>query len=157
MINYEIVKMSEVHIFEIAELEKISFSTPWTEQGLEEELKNPLARFFVAQNNGEVLGYIGAHNVLGEVYITNIAVFSEFKRQGIGEKLIETLLNFVKEEKAEFVTLEVRKSNDPAIGLYKKMGFKMVGERKDFYEKPKEDALLMTYYLNEVSNEDIRN
>ncbi|MBS7360683.1 MAG: ribosomal protein S18-alanine N-acetyltransferase, partial [Oscillospiraceae bacterium] len=152
-----IVKMSEVHVFEIAELEKISFSTPWTEQGLEEEIENSFSRFFVAQNNGEVLGYIGAHNVLGEVYITNIAIFPEFKRQGIGKKLIETLLNSVKEENAEFVTLEVRKSNESAIGLYKKMGFKVVGERKDFYKKPKENALLMTYYLNEVSNEDIRN
>lgn len=148
MMDFKIEKMTAFHITEIAELEKECFSSPWSEEGLKSELTNEFARFFVAVSDGEIAGYIGAHNVLGEVYITNVAVFKAFRRQGIAKKLIAFLLETAKNENAEFVTLEVRKSNFHAISLYEKMGFKAVGERKDFYEKPRENAVLMTYYIN---------
>lgn len=147
MMNLEIEKMTSAHIEEIARLEKECFSSPWSEDGLKAELNNNFARFFVAFSGGRVAGYIGSHNVLGEVYITNVAVFSELRRNGVGKALVEFLTEQMKSENAEFVTLEVRKSNHKAISLYEKCGFEKVGERKNFYEKPIEDAILMTYFI----------
>lgn len=141
-------KMTEQHISRVAELEKQCFSTPWSETALLEELSNKFARFIVALSKGEVVGYIGSHNVLGEVYITNVAVFPEYRKNGFGEALIKKLLEVIKDENADFITLEVRKSNISAIKLYEKCGFCAVGVRKNFYEKPCEDAILMTKNLN---------
>lgn len=147
MTDFVIEKMSPCHVGEIARLEKECFSTPWSEAGLKNELNNAFARFFVATRKGEIAGYIGAHNVLGEVYITNVAVFEKYRRNGVAKRLIDTLLETVKEENGEFVTLEVRASNISAISLYEKCGFEKVGERKSFYEKPRENAVLMTYFI----------
>ena len=145
--DLKIEKMTSSHIEEIAKLEKECFSSPWSEAGLKSELDNNFAHFFVAFSDEKIAGYIGSHNVLGEVYITNVAVFSEFRRNGIGKTLVEFLVDEMKAENADFVTLEVRKSNLNAISLYEKCGFEKVGERKNFYEKPAEDAILMTNYL----------
>ena len=145
MMNITIEKMGESHIEQLAVIEKECFSTPWSENALREELENSYARFLVAVCDGEVSGYIGAHNILGEVYITNVAVSQKHRRKGMGEKLINSLISLCESENAEFITLEVRESNKPAINLYKKMKFKDVGKRKNFYENPREDAILMTY------------
>lgn len=145
MMNIDIIKMNESHLSQVAQLEIQCFSTPWSENALREELTNSFARFYVALCDGQVAGYMGAHNVVGEVYITNVAVLPQFRRQGIAEALIKNLTDVTFSEGAEFITLEVRKSNAGAIGLYSKMGFEIVGERKNFYENPREDALLMTY------------
>ena len=145
MMNITIEKMGESHIEQLAVIEKECFSTPWSENALREELENSYARFLVAVCDGEVSGYIGAHNILGEVYITNVAVSQKHRRKGMGEKLINSLISLCESENAEFITLEVRESNKPAINLYKKMNFKDVGKRKNFYENPREDAILMTY------------
>lgn len=147
MTDFVIEKMSPCHVGEITRLEKECFSTPWSEDGLKNELNNAFALFFVATYEGEVAGYIGAHNILGEVYITNVAVFKKYRRKGAAKKLIDTLLETVKVEKGEFVTLEVRESNASAVSLYEKCGFVKVGERKNFYEKPRENAVLMTYFI----------
>ncbi len=145
MMNIDIQKMNETHVGQVAQLEKVCFSTPWSETSLKEELTNNFARFYVARCDGQVAGYIGAHNIVGEVYITNVAVSPDYRRRGIAETLIKKLVEITFTEGAEFITLEVRKSNESAIKLYTKMGFQMVGERKNFYENPREDALLMTY------------
>ena len=145
--DLKIEKMTSSHIEEIANLEKECFSSPWSADGLKSELDNNFARFYVAFSGEKIAGYIGSHNVLGEVYITNVAVFSEFRRNGIGKTLVEFLVNEMKKENADFVTLEVRKSNLNAISLYEKCGFEKVGERRNFYEKPTEDAILMTNYI----------
>ena len=147
MMDIEIKKMTSSHIGEIARLEKECFSSPWSEDGLKSELDNNFARFFVAFSGEKIAGYIGSHNVLGEVYITNVAVFPEFRRNGVGKALIEFLVDEMKTENAEFVTLEVRESNLNAISLYEKCGFEKVGKRKDFYEKPRENGVLMTNYI----------
>lgn len=147
MTDFVIEKMSPSHVGEIARLEKECFSTPWSVDGLKSELNNAFARFFVATYAGEIAGYIGAHNVLGEVYITNVAVFEKFRRKGVAKKLIDALLESAKAENGNFVTLEVRESNIPAVSLYEKCGFEKVGERKNFYEKPRENAVLMTYFI----------
>lgn len=143
--NIVIEKMSERHIEKIASLEKECFSSPWSENALKEELTNEYARFFTAVCDGEICGYIGAHNILGEIYITDIAVFEKYRRKGIGEKLLQKLVSVCEQEQADFITLEVRESNTVAVSLYEKAGFKTVGKRKAFYEKPREDAILMTY------------
>ena len=150
MIDLVIEKMAKEHISQLAELEKQCFSTPWSENALAEELTNPHARFFVCLKDGVVCGYIGAHNVVGEVYITNVGVLPQYRGQGIGAMLVGFLKEYSHTEGADFITLEVRKSNSVARGLYAKMGFVVVGERKGFYECPKEDAVLMTYKAGEV-------
>ena len=139
--------MAECHIKDLALIEKECFSTPWTEKGLYDELSNPHARFWVALLGDNVAGYIGAHNIVGEVYITNVAVNSTFRRKGVAENLVKYLISVSEAENADFVTLEVRESNLPARSLYEKMGFEVVGNRKDFYERPRENAILMTKNL----------
>lgn len=147
MMDYNILKMSEDHIEAVAEIEKLCFSTPWSENALREELNNSRAYFLVCADGGRIAGYIGSHNVLGEVYITNVAVHPDYRRKGIGEMLVKSLVEAFSCD-GEFVTLEVRESNSPAQNLYSKLGFCQVGKRKSFYEHPTEDAVLMTYRYN---------
>lgn len=143
-------EMTENDIAEIANLEKECFSEPWSEKSLREELTNETARSFVLKKGEEMLGYIGANNICNEVYITNVAVSEKYRGKGYGKILVNHLIRQSEEEKAFFITLEVRKSNESAIALYEKCGFKMVGERKNFYAKPTEDGLIYTLYLKEI-------
>ena len=142
-----IVPMAEKHISGIALLEKECFSEPWSEEGLSSELTNSQARFFVCEEEGEVLGYMGMHIVLDECYIANVAVYPHHRRKGIGEALVKYCTDLAEKENCCFITLEVRKSNLGAIALYEKNGFLTVGERKDFYSHPKENGLIMTKEL----------
>ncbi len=142
-------EMVERDIKEIAELEKDCFSEPWSENSLGDELSNETARFYVLRDSENLLGYIGANNICNEVYITNIAVNEKYRSKGYGQKLVNHLIKQCETEKAFFITLEVRKSNEKAIKLYEKCGFKLIGERKNFYSKPAEDALIYTYYIEE--------
>lgn len=145
--NTEINIMTEDDITFVAALEKQCFSTPWNEHMLKPELSDKTAVFFVAKTEGEVSGYIGSHNVLGEIYISNICTGKEFRNKGIAKMLIEHLICYAKNNKAEFLTLEVRKSNEPAISLYRSFGFEKQGIRKKFYSNPTEDGYIMTYVL----------
>ena len=142
-------EMTEEDIKEIAELEKECFSEPWSENSLRDELTNETARFFVLRDSEKLLGYIGANNICNEVYITNVAVNSKCRGKGYGKILVKHLIKQSEAERAFFITLEVRKSNENAIKLYEKCGFKLIGERKNFYSKPTEDALIYTYYIEE--------
>ena len=143
-ITMEIVPMAEEHIPQIAEIEKLSFSVPWSENGLREELGNENAHFLAAVSESKVIGYIGAHEICGEAYITNVAVLPDYRRLGIGEALIDAATNGAFGRNCEFISLEVRISNIPAIELYKKQGYNVVGQRKNFYSNPTEDAYIMT-------------
>ena len=138
----EITQMAEGDIAAVAEIEKCCFSTPWSENSLREELTNPLARFYLLKMDEDIIGYIGAHNISGEVYITNIAVLPEYRGKGYAKKLLMYLCYMSEKENADFISLEVRKSNKAAISLYEKCGFEPVGERKGFYDNPKEDAII---------------
>lgn len=140
-------EMTESDIKEIADLEKECFSEPWSENSLREELDNETARFYVIRDSASLLGYIGANNICNEVYITNVAVNSKHRGKGYGKALVNHLIKQSELERAFFITLEVRKSNENAISLYEKCGFKNVGERKNFYSKPTEDAIIYNYYL----------
>lgn len=142
-------EMTEGDIAGIAELEKKCFSEPWSENSLRDELTNETARFYVLRDSKRLLGYIGANNICNEVYVTNVAVSEECRGKGYGQKLVNHLIKQSETERAFFITLEVRKSNENAIKLYEKCGFKFIGERKNFYSKPTEDALIYTYYLED--------
>ena len=148
-ITMDIEPMSEAHIAQIAELERVSFSVPWSEDGLRSELTNETAHFLVATAENKVLGYIGVHEICGEAYITNVAVFPEYRRLGIGETLIDAATSGAETRNCDFISLEVRISNIPAIELYKKEGYNIVGQRKNFYSNPTEDAYIMTKYLKD--------
>ena len=102
--------------------------------------------FTVAEGDGEVLGYGDFLSVLDEGYIGNIAVAEAYRRQGIGAAILDELLRQGRERKLAFLSLEVRESNAAAQALYRSRGFETVGERKNVYERPRENALLMTYY-----------
>ena len=117
---------------------------------LADELYNDCAAYLVAEDEtGAVLGYAGLQVVLDEGCITKIAVLPAFRRQKIAARLLQVFFDFAKAHELRFITLEVRASNDAAIALYQKFGFAEVGRRKNYYEKPKEDALIMTKYFEE--------
>lgn len=143
--HVRIVPMTADHLDEVAELERICFSTPWSRNMLAEELDNLLSAFLVALDDGDrVVGYAGVQVILDEGYITNIAVRPECRRQGVAAKLLQVFMDFAKANKLSFLTLEVRASNYDAIALYGSRGFRSMGRRKNYYEHPKEDALIMT-------------
>lgn len=145
--NFTITRMNEKHIKQVAELEKICFSEPWSEKSLSEALKNDISHFFVAENNDEVLGYIGIYNICGEGSITEFAVFPKYRRKGVGSAIIKYAIDNCKNFNMDFLTLEVRESNGNAISLYSKIGFENVGVRKFFYSNPTENAVIMTIYF----------
>lgn len=143
-ISYRLVPMKAELIPAIAEIERLCFSQPWSENALHEELFNDTACFIAAvTETGDVVGYAGLHCVLDEGYIDNVAVRPEYRRQGVAGELLRAFLRFGA-AKLAFLTLEVRASNAPAIALYAKHGFREVGRRKNYYSAPTEDALLMT-------------
>ena len=144
---YTIIPMNSSHIGTLAVLEKQCFSSPWSAQSIAEELENPLAHFLVAMAGKSVAGYIGTQEIAGECYITNIAVFPEYRRSGAARALLSAAQKGAAERGCTFITLEVRVSNTPAISLYKKNGFAVAGERRDFYTKPDENAYIMTKHL----------
>ena len=128
---------------EIARLEEASFSQPWSENALLESFSCG-TRFFCAKHNGLLAGYMGLSAVAGEGYVTNVAVFPQYKRMGVASLLLCFADSFAAEQGLEFISLEVRPSNIPAISLYSKHGYEKVGQRKNFYDNPKEDADIMT-------------
>lgn len=135
------------HVFEIASLEKETFSEPWSEKSLTDTLTGNNSLFLVCEKSGEVAGYVGCYVVCDEAAITNVAVSSKFRRLGIADALITALKGRAKEKGCSVITLEVRVSNSPAILLYEKHGFKTVGTRRGFYTNPREDAYVMLYEL----------
>ena len=139
-----IVPMDRSHLKGVAELERLCFSTPWNEAMLEEELYNDTASFLVAEGpDGTVVGYAGLHVILDEGYIDNVAVRPDQRRQGIADRQLEVFCRFGAAH-LRFLTLEVRPSNTAAVALYEKHGFREAGRRRDYYDAPREDALLLT-------------
>lgn len=126
----------------IAEIEKATFSTPWSENAIKESMDSGTC-FYVARTSGLIVGYMGISKICGEGYVTNIAVLPEYRRMGIGEKILRHVIDSSKDG-LEFISLEVRASNTAAIALYEKLGFQNVGLRKKFYTNPVEDAIIMT-------------
>lgn len=137
-------RMTEADVNDMADLEAMCFSQPWSRSQIAFELENPKAVYFCAVAGDKTVGFVGMHDILGEGYITNVAVNEQYRRMGIAKKLIDLLCEYGKEHSLEFITLEVRVSNSAAISLYEKAGFKTEGTRKRFYCMPEEDAFIMT-------------
>lgn len=151
---YEIVPMDRSHVPQVAALEQECFSTPWSEASLEEALFDPQASFIVAEaEDGSVVGYAGLHVILDEGYIDNVAVEPAARRHGVASGLLDVYCRFGAANLA-FLTLEVRASNQAAIGLYQKYGFQEAGRRKGYYTAPKEDAVIMTRTFEKNSQEE---
>ena len=135
--------MHAAHVAQIAQLEKICFSDPWSERSIASELDNNLAFWLVAVEGETVAGYIGSQTVMEEADMMNVAVHPNFRRQGIAEALVNGLVEHLKAMGSRCLTLEVRASNAPAIALYEKLGFTEIGRRKNYYRNPREDALIL--------------
>jgi ribosomal-protein-alanine N-acetyltransferase len=144
-----IVPMNADHLDEVAELERVCFPDPWSRNMLAEELGNALSAFLVAlDETGAVAGYAGLQVILDEGYILNIAVRPDCRRQGVAGQLIQVFLDFARGNRLAFLTLEVRASNYDAIALYGSRGFRGTGRRRNYYENPREDAIIMTLDLS---------
>ena len=133
--------MTKEDAFNISELDKLCFAVPWSQKLFEEELENAYATYFVAKENGIIIGYGGVWKISGEGQITNIAVHPDHRKKRIGSQLLECILF----ECADMyqIILEVRESNLPAIALYEKYGFIKAGIRKNFYHSPIENGITM--------------
>ena len=143
-----ITDADESQLADIERIENLCFSVPWTRQQIISQLPDDNHVFIAAvDGDGRVLGYVNAAVVVDEGYISNVAVAPEQRRQGIGDALIGEMRARAERLGLAFVTLEVRASNAAARALYKKHGYTDVGTRKNYYEKPREDAILMTLFL----------
>lgn len=142
MIHVNITPMTESMLDEAAALEKICFSVPWSRAMLEYELTEESAKWLAAvDNEGHLAGYVGYHQVLDEGSIMNVAVHPDYRRNGIASKLLHKLFDDL--TGVSMVFLEVRDSNEPAQRLYEHFGFKSCGKRRNYYENPTEDAIIM--------------
>lgn len=141
----QIRTMEEKHVDQVCLLEEHAFSMPWHKPSFLEMIANPQALYLVAVEEEEkVCGCCGVRNIMGEGEITNVVVRDDCQNRGIGRKLMdELLMRGEKEIGIEAFTLEVRIGNRSAIHLYESLGFVSAGIRKNFYEKPVEDAMIM--------------
>ena len=133
---------------QIQKIEQHSFSMPWTEAMLRMQLAPDSHVFLTAETEGIVVGYVGLMYVLDEGYVSNVAVHPDWRHRGAADALLTALEARARKLLLSFLTLEVRESNAPAIALYEKHGYRAVGKRKNYYEKPTEDAILMTLKLD---------
>ncbi len=143
----KIERMTAARLDGVCAIENACFAHPWSRQSIEAELDNETSLFYVAVEDGQVVGYIGMSFVLDEGYIYNVAVKADCRKNGVGSALIQTLVTHCRKNNFAFLTLEVRKSNAPARSLYEKFGFIKVGERKNYYSDPTENAVLMALYF----------
>lgn len=140
----DILTANESHVDGIFIINTLSFPVPWNRASILEELSdNEKARYIVAKADNTIVGYGGLWKILDEGHITNIAVHPEYRGIGIGNKIVQSLIELCTIENITSMTLEVRTSNTSAINLYKKFGFVTEGIRKRYYSNNNEDALIM--------------
>jgi [ribosomal protein S18]-alanine N-acetyltransferase len=135
--------MKEEDIDDILDISSLSFSISWSKDSYTQELSNPIARYLVCKIDNKVVGFVGTWIVLDEAHITNIAVHPNYRKQGIGSKLLSEFLEYCKNQGCVAFTLEVRSGNKAAKALYENHNFKQEGIRKGYYEDNKEDAIIM--------------
>lgn len=141
----KICLMTEADCEKTGLLMKECFSVPWSVEGLKEMFHTEGYCSFLAQEEEEVIGYVGMKMVLDEADITNVAVLPSHRKKGIAGKLLKQLLEEAKKQNLHSIYLEVRASNIAALTLYEHAGFKEVGQRKNYYDNPREDARLMLW------------
>ena len=140
--------MQEGDLNQVVKIEEQLFSMPWTYEGFLGGMNQMGSIFLVAKMGEKVVGYLGMYCAFDEAEITNVGVDKKMWNQGIGQILMDAALKQARQEKIEHLILEVRKSNEQAIHLYKKMGFEKIGLRPDFYEQPREDGIVMKMNWN---------
>ena len=142
-------RMTSEDVKQVAEIEEQCFSVPWSRQGFLDSIAREDTIFLVAKEevSDKIMGYIGMYMSFEEGEITNVAVSLEYRNQGIGARLVRAIQLAGKERNLERIILEVRISNASALSLYKGNGFEELGIRKNFYEKPVEDAIIMSYMV----------
>ncbi len=138
-------RLTYQHLEGVAQLEKLCFSQPWSQNSLELLTKEGIGMGVVCSSDGQVCAYGGMMVAVDEGQITNIATHPDYRRRGYGRAVVEALIKFAKNNGLDSISLEVRESNRAAIELYTKLGFKVEGKRKDFYTKPTEAALVMIW------------
>ena len=138
-----ITEMNASHVPQVAQLEQLCFADPWSEKSIASELTSKWSYWLVAVEDDRVVGYIGSQSSIDESDVMNVAVHPDYRRKGIAEKLINHLVEELKNRGSHALLLEVRASNAPAIALYEKLGFLQVGCRKNYYHHPREDALIL--------------
>lgn len=144
---FEIIPMTVEHIDGVLAVEEATFSIPWTRKDFEREMtENNLAIYYVAVADGKIVGYAGMWHVITEGHITNVAVLEDYRKQGIGDALMEQLEQVALEKEMIGITLEVRINNTPAQRLYHKHGYRAEGLRKNYYPDTHEDAVIMWKY-----------
>lgn len=127
----------------VIEIERMSFSTPWSETSFFNEMKKPKSFLKVAKKGGKVVGYICGGWIIDEGHILDVAVHPEYRRLSIASMLVSLGIERLRKEGCRFVFLEVRSANEPAARMYSKFGFEIIGTRKDYYTSPVEDAVIM--------------
>ena len=149
-----IVPMHESHIAQIAALETLCFSDPWSENSVRSELSNPLSLWLVAEEDGRVIGYVGSQSVPPEADVMNLAVAPDCRKKGIGRALMTALIAQLRSRGVTALFLEVRVGNLPARCLYQSLGFVEVGRRPKYYVNPTEDALILRKELTDADTVD---
>lgn len=141
---WHIRRMITEDVDQVHALEAATFSTPWSRESFWEEMEqNKCARYLVAELEGEIVAYAGAWMIFEEGHITNVAVAQSHRGKGLGKAITQALMQYAANLGVQYMTLEVRKSNLAAQGLYQSLGFLALGVRKRYYEDNGEDALLM--------------
>ena len=143
----EIRNMTIDDLAKVIKIEKDCFSDPWSANVFRADLNNEMAIVIIAEFEKTIVGFSNIYIVAGEIQVGNFAVAPGFRKRGVGKKLMESVLKLAKENDCLQIFLEVRKSNKPAIDLYKSYGFVESGIRKEYYNNPKESAILMTMEL----------
>lgn len=142
--NLLIRNMTTQDIAAVLQIEHQCFSVPWTEEAFRMEVENnKLARYVVAELDGQVVGYGGMWMIMDEAHVTNIALHPDVRGRGYGNRIVAAMIDMAKQEGIIRMTLEVRKSNEVAQNLYKKFGFKACGIRPKYYQDNHEDAVIM--------------
>lgn len=143
MTSITVRRMNVLDIDGVLAVEQEAFSTPWSREGFVNEMSNELAYYLVLVEAGNIIGYAGMWLIVDEAHVTNVAVLAAYRGKKLGEKLMTALLEHAKRRGASRMTLEVRESNEVALGLYSKFGFAAQGRRRNYYTDTKEDALVM--------------
>jgi ribosomal-protein-alanine N-acetyltransferase len=141
----KIKQMTRQDCEKVLQVEEACFSVPWSKKSFEDSFSYSGNHYLVAWEEEKLVGFIGLMAVGEEADITNVAVLPAYRRQGIGARLVGAMLDLAKSEKIQKIMLEVRASNEAAIALYKKYGFQFLCKRKNYYQKPTEDADIMCW------------
>ena len=137
--------MQKTDVEEVVKLEALSYGEHhWSKESFYNELSNNLAHYYCATTENEkLIGYVGCWHIFEEAHITTLSVHPDYRKQGVAQQLLFTVIDSCYKNKIKYITLEVRESNIPAISLYEKNGFKSIGTRKGYYQDNNENALIM--------------